>query len=102
MAEHIPNTNQWLLTLMLARRDAGITGKFLKMVRARAMSPMLATTRGDMLDLDLMWIGAGCPKEKEPRKWLASVEAEVALQKAADELGVEPSSLVLLDDRSIN
>jgi hypothetical protein len=34
--------------------------------------------------------------------WLRSVEGELALQKSADELGGGASSLVVLDDRSIN
>src|SRR6266436_5663584 len=64
-------TKQELLTLVLARRDAGtINGKFLKKIRKQALALMWATRRGDFFDVDLLWIAAGCPKGKTPREYL--------------------------------
>jgi hypothetical protein len=62
---------------------------------------MHATRRGDHVDLDLMWIAAGCPKDKTPHAWLNGPGKQV-VEGMADKMGVEPSDLVILDDRTVN
>jgi hypothetical protein len=55
-----------LYDLVIAHRDAGtLTGKMLKKIRSRAKTLLFETARGNMWDLDLAWIAAGCPAEKE-------------------------------------
>jgi hypothetical protein len=96
-------TKQELLNLVLARRDAGtLTGKLLKKIRKQALALMFATRRGDFVDLDLIWIAAGCPKGKEPRDFLNSAVGKEKVEDLAEEMGCEPSDLVITDDRSIN
>jgi len=95
-------TKQQLFELVLAHRDAGtITGKFLKKVRARALTLMHDTSRGGFVDVDLIWIGAGCPKGKEPHTYLNTV-GRMHIEKLAGELGCKPSDLVITDTRSVN
>jgi len=95
-------TKQELLNFVLARRDAGtLTGKLMKKIRKRALALMVATQRGDFVDLDLIWIAAGCPKGESPREYLAGPGKE-KVEDLADEMGCEPSDLVIIDDRSIN
>jgi hypothetical protein len=56
---------------VLHARDTGaLNGKFLKKIRSQATRLLHETARGDMVDLDLIWIAAGCPKGKEPDLWL--------------------------------
>jgi hypothetical protein len=96
-------TKQELLNLVLARRDAGtLTGKLLKTIRKQALALMWETRRGDFMDADLLWIAAGCPKGKEPRDFLNSPAGQDKLEDLAEEMGCEPSDLVVMDDRSIN
>lgn len=96
-------TKQELLNFVLARRDAGtLTGKLLKKIRKQALALMLESRRGDFVDMDLLWIAAGCPKGKEPRDFLNSLAGQDKLEDLAEELGVAPSDLVIMDDRSIN
>ena len=95
-------TKQQLLNLVLARRDAGtINGKFLKKIRRQALALMFATRRGDFIDADLLWIAAGCPKGKTPRDFLNGPGRE-KVEDLAEERGVEPSDLVVTDDRTVN
>ena len=96
------NPKQELLSLVLARRDAGtLTGKFLKVNRKQALALMWESRRGDFVDLDLLWIAAGCPKGKSPQEYLAGPGRE-KVEDLAEEMGCEPSDLVIMDDRSIN
>jgi len=93
-------TKQELLNLVLARRDAGtITGKFLKKIRRQALALMFATRRGDFMDADFLWIAAGCPKGKSRRDFLNGPGKE-KVEDLAEEMGCEPSDLVIVDDRN--
>lgn len=95
-------TKQQLLNLVLARRDAGtINGKFLKKIQRQALALMFATRRGDFMDMDLLWIAAGCPTGKSPREFLNG-PGKKKVEDLAEDLGVEPSDLVVTDDRTVN
>jgi hypothetical protein len=101
--KHMNVTKQQLLNLVLARRDAGtINGKFLKKIRRQALALMFATRRGDFMDVDLLWIAAGCPKGKAPQDFLNSPAGREKVEDLAEELGVEPSDIVVTDDRTVN
>lgn len=79
-------TKDELLAFVLAKRDAGtLTGKVIRKVRARAGALAFAATAGgsDYIDVDLLWIGAGCPVGKEPRAFLESAAGKVAAHEAA-------------------
>jgi hypothetical protein len=67
-----------------------------------AVAYMLATARGDMIDIDLMWIAAGCPKGKEPRSWLGVLKANWRFRRSPTKLPGSHQISLLLDDRSIN
>jgi hypothetical protein len=53
------------------------------------------------MDMDLLWIAAGCPKGKTPRDFPNGPGKE-KVEDLAEELGVEPSDLVIVDDRTVN
>jgi hypothetical protein len=95
-------SKQALFALVVEHRDAGtLTGKMLKKVRARALALLHETAIGDTVDLDLIWIAAGCPKGREPRNWLASTAGLRPIDTLVS-TGKRPDEILQLDERTIN
>jgi hypothetical protein len=74
-------TKQELLDLVLQPREAGtITRKLLEKVRKQAMQLMFGTDCGDterrVVDLELVWIAAGCPRCQELAEWQQWIATE--------------------------
>jgi hypothetical protein len=100
--EYAVADKQELLHFVLAHRDAGtLTGKLLKKIRKQALALIFETRQGDFVDLDLVWIAAGCPKDKTPYAWLNG-PGKATVGALAEEMGCDPSDLVVKDDRTIN